>query len=84
MFIDFKKEQDLIEYHSTVEFEALIIYKSIDFDCQTWLDSSITFLMSPSHPNIKNCSWLITSNYGSYINLDFIFFEVNSMKVSRA
>ena len=77
MFIDFKKEQDLIE--STVEFEALIIYKNIDFDCQTWLDSSITFLMSPSHPNIKNCSWLITSNYGSYINLNFTFFEVNSM-----
>ena len=78
MFIDFKKHLA----SGTVEFEALIKYKNID--CQTWLDSSITFLMSPNHPNIKNCSWLITSNYGSYINLDFRFFEVNSMKVSRA
>ena len=77
MFIDFQKQLD--HFSALVEFEALIKYKKINFDCQTWLDNNNTNLMTPNHPNITNCSWLITSNYGSYIILNFTFIEVNSM-----
>ena len=61
-----------------VEFEVLITYKKINFDCQTWLDPKNNILMSPNHPNKTNCSWLITSNFGSYIILNFKFIEVIS------
>ena len=33
--------------------------------------------MSPNHPINSNCSWLITSNFGTFIRLDFKFIEVD-------
>ena len=69
IFIDFKKQYKW----GTVEFVASIKYNKINPDCQSWLDNNV--LMSPNHPNI-NCSWLITRKFGSYITLDFKFFEV--------
>ena len=74
MFIDFKKQHDF----GAVKLEALIKYKKINFDCQTWFDVKKNSLMTPNHPNNTNCSWLITANYGSYIILNFKFIEVNS------
>ena len=77
MFIDFKKQ---LKYGSIYgsEFMALIKYKKIDFDCQTWLDVQKNILMSPDHHNSMNCSWLITFNFGSYIILNFKFIDVIS------
>ena len=74
MFIDFKKQEN----GAYPKFMASIKYKKINFDCQTWLDVNTTILMSPNHPINTNCSWLITSKFGSYIILDFTFIEVNS------
>ena len=76
MFIDFKKEFEYEDENS--KFTALIKYKKIDFDCQTLLDIQKNILMSPNHHNSINCSWLITSNFGSYIMLNFEFIEVIS------
>ena len=74
MFIDFKKQTQL----GDVEFKASIIYNKLMSGCQTWLDVNKDILMSPNHPNKSNCSWLITSNFGSYIILNFKFIQVNS------
>ena len=75
MMIYFKKQY---EWHDeNLNFIALIKYNKIHFDCQTWLDLEKNILMSPNHFNNANCSWLITSNLGSYIILDFTFIEVN-------
>ena len=76
IFIDFKKQ--FLKENENTKFTALIKYKKINFDCQTWLDVKKNILMSPDHPNHTNCTWLITSNFGSYIILDFTFIEVNS------
>ena len=73
MFIDFKKQHDF----GAVKLEALIKYKKINFDCQTWFDVKKNSLMTPNHPNNTNCSWLITANFGYYIILNFKFIEVN-------
>ena len=76
MFIDFKKQ---LEWHDeNAKFIASINYKKINFDCQTWLDVEKNILMSPNNPKNTNCSWLITSNFGSYIILNFKFIQVNS------
>ena len=75
IFIDFKKQREWWDENS--KFTALIKYKNINFDCQTWLDVKTNILMSPNHSNNTNCSWLITSNFGSYIILNFKFIEVN-------
>ena len=73
MFIDFKKQ-----FHvGAVEFKASIKYNKIMSDCQTLLDVKKNILMSPNNPNNTNCSWLITSNFGSYIILYFKFIDVN-------
>ena len=72
MFISFKKNTGL-DY---VEFSASIKYKEIMSYCQTWLNINKTILMSPNHPNNTNCSWLISTAYGSYIILNFTFVEV--------
>ena len=74
--IDFKKQYKLWEYQMT-EFEAFIKYNKIKSACQTWLDVKINILTSPNHPNTTNCTWLITSNFGSHIILNFKFIEVN-------
>ena len=74
MFIDFKKQY----YLGAVKVEASIKYNKIMSVCQIWLDVDRNSLMSPNHPNNINCSWLITSNFGSYIILNFKFIEVNS------
>ena len=74
MFIDFKKPDNF----GSVKLEASIKYNKIMAICQSWLDGNI--LISPNHPSRSNtnCSWLITSNFGSYIILNFNFIEVNS------
>ena len=61
-----------------VKLIALIKYKKINDECQTWLDTNTNILMSSNHPNNTNCSWLITANFGFYIILNFKFIEVNS------
>ena len=68
IFIDFKRQNA-----GYVEFVATIKYNKINSDCQSWLNNNK--LISPNNPNI-NCSWIITTKYGSYITLDFKFIEV--------
>ena len=75
MSIDFKKQLEFVDENA--KFIASINYKKINFDCQKWLDVKTNIFMSPNHPNRTNCSWLITSNFGSYIILNFKFIEVN-------
>ena len=75
MSIYFKKQYAW--HDENLNFIAVIKHKKIYFDCQTWLDVEKNILMSPNHSNLANCSWLITSNFRSYITLDFKFIEVN-------
>ena len=81
MFINFKnnnlKKNELCR-NRNLNLTALIKYKKINHDCQTWLDITTNILMSSNHPNNTNCSWLITANFGFYIILNFKFIEVNS------
>ena len=77
LFIDFKKQYKFWE-HEMTEFEASIMYNKIISACQSWLDVNTNILTSPNHSNTTNCTWLITSNFGSYIILNFKFIEVNS------
>ena len=79
MFINFINNAPNVPYPIiNVKLTALIKYKKINDECQTWLDVNTNFLMSSNHPNNTNCSWLITANFGSYIILNFKFIEVNS------
>ena len=78
MFINFQKQRKREWKDGNEKLTALIKYKKIDHDCQTWLDVNTNILMSSNHPNNTNCSWLITANFGSYIILNFKFIEVNS------
>ena len=88
LFIDFKKHdmsivnsytlyQDMFGNEMT-EFEASIMYNKIISACQSWLDIKSNILTSPNHSNSSNCTWLITSNFGFYIILNFKFIEVGS------
>ena len=92
MFLDFKIDQDTDYYYDfsvSLEgenpedfgFEASIKYKKIDSFCQTWLDITNSILVSPNYPDLYNnnfnCSWLITTNFRSYIILTFRFLKVN-------
>ena len=76
LFIDFKKQNQV----GIVNFLASIKYNKMDSVCQTWLDLKSNILMSPNnlHKDSSkiNCSWLITTNFVSYITLDFTFLEV--------
>ena len=76
LFIDFKK-QEKWGYEET-ELEASIKYNKIMSACQILLDVNKNILTFPNHSNNTNCSWLITSNFGSYIILNFKFIEVYS------
>ena len=78
LFIDFKKQYENPIENDMTEFEASIKYNKIMSACQTWLDVKENILASPNYPNTTNCTWLITSNFGSYIILNFKFIEVNS------
>ena len=78
MFINFKKQVARNHDIENSTLTALIKYKKINHDCQTWLDITTNILMSSNHPNNTNCSWLITANFGFYIILNFKFIEVNS------
>ena len=71
LFIVFKKQS------GKAEFEVSIKYNKIMSVCQTWLDVNTNILTSPNCSNTTNCSWLITSYFGSYIILNFKFIEVN-------
>ena len=75
LFIDFKKQYKF--GNQNTEFEAFIKYSKIMSACQNWLDVKTNILMSPNHPINSNCSWLITSNFGTFIGLNFTFIEVN-------
>ena len=76
LFIDFKKS-----FLESLEFSVSIKYKNMDSVCQTWRDHKSDILMSPNnlHKDSSkiNCSWLISTNFGSYITLNFTFFEVS-------
>ena len=76
LFIVFKKQEQGILNEKT-EFEASIKYNKIMSACQTWLDVNTNILTSPNFSNTTNCTWLITSYFGSYIILNFKFIEVN-------
>ena len=78
MFINFKKQVARNDDIENSTLTALIKYKKINHDCQTWLDITTNILMSSNHPNNTNCSWLITAKFGSYIILNFKFIEVNT------
>ena len=79
MFINFINNVPDVQYpFVNVKLIALIKYKKINDECQTWFDINTNILMSPNHPNNINCSWLITANFGFYIILNFKFIEVNS------
>ena len=77
LFIDFKKQYD----YGTVEVFAVIKYKKMNSDCQTWIDLENNVLMTPAdlnnYNNSINCNWLITAYFRSYITLKFMFIDVN-------
>ena len=77
IFIDFKKQSEWGD-DENASFKAKIKYKKLNSDCQAMLDTDKNILTSPNHPNNINCSWLISSNFESYIILNFTFIEVNS------
>ena len=79
IFIDFKKPASGNSYNPIVKFATSIKYNKINPHCQSWMESNI--LMSPNNANF-NCSWIITSKFGSYITLDFSFIEVKPMNVT--
>ena len=66
MFIDLRKQS----YWGTVRFLASIKYNKVMPSCQSWLDVEKHILMFPNHYSNINCSWLISSNFGSYIMLN--------------
>ena len=75
MFIDFKKQSG----SDKVEFNAIIEYNKFIPECKTWLDIENNTLMSPNkYDNNFNCNWLLSTNYGSYINLTFDHIYVSS------
>ena len=76
LFIDFKKQENF--GNEKTEFEAFIKYNKVISACQSWLDIKSNILTSPNHSNSSNCTWLITSNFGFYIILNFKFIEVGS------
>ena len=76
LILDFRKHKQ--SDNEKTEFEASIKYNNIDSVCQTWLDANKNILMTPNNFNKINCSWHVTSNFGSYIVLNFEFIEVNS------
>ena len=75
LYIDFKKQHKF--GNQITELEASIKYSKIMSACQNWLDVKTNILTSTNHTNSTNCSWMITSNFGSYIILNFKFIEVN-------
>ena len=77
LFIDFKKQYKYFDWETT-EFEASIKYNKILSACHNSLDVDTNILTSPIHPSTTKCSWLITSNFGFYIILNFKFIEVGS------
>ena len=83
IFIDFKKLDAtyLRNEDVTTTITVSINYKKINFDCQTWLDVDKNILMSPTYSITTNCSWLISSKFGSYISLNFIYVEVKSFVI---
>ena len=76
LIVDFKKQKQ--SDNEKTEFEASIKYNKINSFCQTWLDVNKNILMTPDYSSKINCSWHITSKFGSYIILNFEFIKVNS------
>ena len=77
MFIAF--QYGFPEIFGLIDVKALININGIELDCQTWLDTKRNILKSPDRYNVNlNCSWLLTSNVGSYIILHFDNIHVSS------
>ena len=77
MFIEFKSCE-----HNTckgLSLMALIKYNKFFPKCQTWLDFERNTLMSPdTYGDNVDCSWLLSSDFGSYIILHFDHLQVSS------
>ena len=74
MFIEFKKQT--IQGNATLE--AKIKYNKFMQECQNWLDIDKSMLKSPdNYGNNFNCSWLLSSRFGSYIFLHFNYIYVS-------
>ena len=76
MFIQLKRQYEFDD--ELFYFNAFIKYKKFDFNCQAWLNANQNILMSPNPPSNKNCSWMLSANFESYIILNFTFIDVNS------
>ena len=75
MFIDFKRHEAF-----KTNMAALIKYNKFIHECQTWLDLEKNTLISPDkYDNNFNCNWLLSSQFGSYINLTFEHIYVSSI-----
>ena len=69
-------------YLSNFIAKRLIFFYLIDDKCQFWLNESSRVLTSPhAYTNVYyhnlNCTWMIKSEQGSYINFQIENFEVN-------
>ena len=79
MFINFEKRRIKDESHEKTELRALIKCNEYIPECQTWLELEKNTLMSPdTYGNNLDCSWLLSSNFGSYIILHFDHIYVSS------
>ena len=80
MFIDFHKHYKSMARPINAELKALIKYNKFMPDCQNWLDLKRNTLKSPDkYDKNFNCSWLLSSNFGSYIilHIDHIYVSSN-------
>ena len=74
MFIEFMKVQRYM-----VRLKALIKYNKFIPECQTWLDLEKNTLMTPDkYGNNLHCSWLLSTTFGTSINLNFDYIDVSS------
>ena len=79
MFIEFEKKVFRNEFNEKTELMALIKYNKYLPKCQTWLDFERNTLMSPeTYEDNVNCSWLLSTDFGSYIILHFDHLHVSS------
>ena len=77
MFIQFKRLFNTLD--EKAELKAVIKYNKFMPECQSWLNLEKNTLMSPDkYGNNFSCSWLLSSNFGSYIILHFDHIYVSS------
>ena len=79
MFIQFQNTVVRNTFDEKTELMALIKYNRYLSECQTWLDFERSTLMSPeTYGDNVNCSWLLSTDFGSYIILHFDHLHVSS------